>query len=69
MRDQDFDGLGEFAGQSAIEDMRLAESILNQIDKGDRPTSAEMLFLRWYCGLTTDSPKDLRQTEMSVIGE
>lgn len=67
MRDQDFDGLQD--RPSALEDMRTAEGILNQIDKGERPSSGEMLFLRWYCGLTIEQPKNVRQIEMAVTGE
>lgn len=66
MRDQDFDGLQDRAIStgSAMHDMELAERILNQIDFGERPTSGEMLFLRWYCGLSLNPPIDFRQTEM-----
>lgn len=51
---------------SSMVDLELAESILHRIDMGERPTSAEMLFLRWHCGLSLNPPKDYRQTEMAV---
>lgn len=35
MLDQDFEGLQDFSGHTALEDMQLAESILNRIDLGE----------------------------------
>lgn len=68
MRDPDFDGLTDkdISTGTAMQDLELAERILNHIDMGERPTSAEMLFLRWHCGLSLNPPKDYRQTEMAV---
>lgn len=58
--------MNDIKGASAWEDMKLCESILNRIDMGERPTSGEMIFLRWYCGLSLDRPKNYRQIEMGV---